>query len=147
MLRLLVASTPIPSDIFHFTITAFDYGLIQAHGLSIRWKGFFGWPMKAQARRPLARWYGRVDPWAGVDIGGSGGERCTPAMCVSPAVFESCRLNDLCHHSRNFRGNLGSTGQMIYVSFVTVISFFAKLKARSHSQDVVGQDSVSNAHW
>ena len=27
------------------------------------------------------------------------------------------------------------------------MSFFAELKARSHSQDVAGQDSVSNAYW
>lgn len=36
---------------------------------------------------------------------------------------------------------------MIYASSVTVMSFFAELKAGSHSQDVVGQDSVSNADW
>src|SRR5436190_23016746 len=27
------------------------------------------------------------------------------------------------------------------------MSFFAELKARSHSQDVAGQNSVSNAYW
>jgi Phage shock protein PspD (Phageshock_PspD) len=31
----------------------FDRGLIQAHGLAHYQAGFFGWPIKAQARRPL----------------------------------------------------------------------------------------------
>jgi len=30
-----------------------DMGLSRLMGLSMGWAGFFGWPMKARARRPL----------------------------------------------------------------------------------------------
>ena len=42
----------------------------------------------------------------GVNIGGTGLVRCTPAMSVNSVTSESYRANDLCHHHRDFRGNL-----------------------------------------
>ena len=36
---------------------------------------------------------------------------------------------------------------MTYASSATVMSFFAELKVRPHSQGIIGQDSVSNTHW
>ena len=42
------------------------------------------------------KWYGKVDPWQGMNVGGTGLVRCTPAMSVSSVAPESYRLNDLC---------------------------------------------------
>ena len=56
----------------------------------------------------LAEWYGKVDPWQGANIGGTAVLRYAPATSVSSVASESYRPNGLCHHLRNFGGNLGT---------------------------------------
>jgi hypothetical protein len=36
-----------------------------------------------------AKWYGKVNPWLGVNVSGTGLVRCTPAMSVSSMAPES----------------------------------------------------------
>ena len=60
------------------------------------WQGFLPYQTK---------WYAEVESLAGVNIGGTGLVRCTPALSVSSVTSESYRPNDLCHQHRNYRGN------------------------------------------
>ena len=47
------------------------------------------WGLAGVCRTKLS-WYGKVDPWQGWHIGGTGLVRCTPAMSISSMTSEGC---------------------------------------------------------
>ena len=79
-----------------------------------------------------------------MNIDGTEVVRCTPAMSVSSVASESYRPNDLSRRPRNFRGNLETTDQMIYVSSVAIGPGHGAPAAFTYGSTGLLKDSIPN---